>query len=475
MMDALDLVVALFLPWAAGTLCLLALEPDRGSGAVLRSIAYGQLAGIAALTLFMRVASLAGVAWSFRGLASALGVLLAVGAVVAARRRPRTHPPLGPGAAGAAPFAWRWLVVLSGALLLIRFGTLLHEVLLQPLYPWDAWTQWATKAKVWSALHRMAPFISYQQWLAGDPGYVDTASHYPATMPLLQAWMALALRRFDDALVNLPWLAIYVALGLGIYAQLRDLQVGAPWAAFVTYLALSLPILDTHVALAGYADLPVAAVMTLGVLSLMRWERGRGSIDLVHLGLALALLPTLKVPGVVWSAALLLGLLIAAFGRTWGRIAIVAVGIAGASVAIVAILFRGKLVSVAGQAQGDIAEPLLANLFLFDNWHLLWYLLPAAIALGWRDAIRMRGTSATLVAGFLFLWVTFALTRAGNWVADYATVNRAFLHIAPAALVFAAYVFWQWALRAAGTDVRAAHATDRVPTRAAEGAGEPAG
>jgi hypothetical protein len=275
--------------------------------------------------------------------------------------------------------------------------------------------------------------------------------------------------------VNLPWLAIYVTLGLGIYAQLRNLEVGVPWAAFVTYLALSLPILDTHVALAGYADLPVAAVMTLGVLALMRWERSRGSIDLVHLGLALALLPTLKVPGVVWAATLMLGLLIAAFGRTWGRIAIVSVAIAGASVAMVAILFRGKLVSVTGQAQADIAEPLLANLFLFDNWHLLWYVLPAAIALGWREAIRMRGTSATLVSGFLFLWVTFALTRAGNWVADYATVNRAFLHIAPAALVFAAYVFWQWARRAAGTDVHAAYATDRAPTRPAEEAGEPAG
>jgi hypothetical protein len=323
----------------------------------------------------------------------------------------------------------------------VRCASLAYEVVLQPLYPWDAWTQWATKAKVWSALRGMAPFISYTQWLAGNPGYVDTAPHYPATVPLLQAWIALALGRFDDALVNLPWLTIYVALGLGIYAQLRRLDVAAPLALIVTYMGLSLPLLDTHVALAGYADLPVAATVALGMLALMRWERDRARVDLVYVAIAIALLPTLKVPGVVWAATLLLGLLIAAFGRSWRRILLVTLGIAAACAVVVALLFRGKFVSVSGQSQAEIAEPMVANLFLFDNWHLLWYVVPVAIALGWRDALRMRGTSVAFVAGFAFLWATFALTRAGNWVADYTTVNRAVLHIAPAALVFAGYLF----------------------------------
>jgi hypothetical protein len=243
----------------------------------------------------------------------------------------------------------------------------------------------------------------------------------------------------------LPWLAIFVALGAGIYSQLRGLGVGTPWALFVAYLALSMPLLDTHVALAGYADLPVGAVFTPGVLALMRWEQERDAMQLVCLGLSLALLPTLKVPGLVWAATLLLGLLIAVFGRTPGKMAMISLAVAGATALAAAALFRAKLVSVAAQGGADIAQPLATNLFLYDNWHLLWYALPAAVVLGWRHALQLRGTSATLLAGMMFLWLTFALTRAGNWVADYTTVNRALLHIAPAALVFAAFIFWKWA------------------------------
>jgi hypothetical protein len=442
----LALVVALFLPWAAGTLCLVAVGRDTSRDALLAAVAYGQLAGIALLTLFMRVASYIALPWSFAGLASALAAV-SVGAAIVLRVRGAGTPATRVAIGAPLGDAWRILAALAALLLVARCASLAYEVVLQPLYPWDAWTQWATKAKVWSALRGMAPFIGYTQWLAGNPGYVDTAPHYPATVPLLQAWIALALGRFDDALVNLPWLAIYVALGVGIYAQLRRLDVAAPLALIVTYMGLSLPLLDTHVALAGYADLPVAATLALGMLALMRWERDRSRVDLVFVAIAIALLPTLKVPGVVWAATLLLGLLIAAFGRSWRRIVLVTLAIAAASAIVVALLFRGKFVSVSGQSQAEIAEPMVANLFLFDNWHLLWYVVPVAIALGWRDALRMRGTSVAFVAGFAFLWATFALTRAGNWVADYTTVNRAILHIAPAALVFAGYLFARWGKR----------------------------
>ena len=443
---ALALAVALFLPWAAGTLCLIAVGRDASRSTLLAAVAYGQLAGIALLTLFMRVASYIALPWSFAGLASALAAV-SVGAAIVLRVRGAGTPATRVAIGAPLGDAWRILAALAALLLVARCASLAYEVVLQPLYPWDAWTQWATKAKVWSALRGMAPFIGYTQWLAGNPGYVDTAPHYPATVPLLQAWIALALGRFDDALVNLPWLAIYVALGVGIYAQLRRLDVAAPLALIVTYMGLSLPLLDTHVALAGYADLPVAATLALGMLALMRWERDRSRVDLVFVAIAIALLPTLKVPGVVWAATLLLGLLIAAFGRSWRRIVLVTLAIAAASAIVVALLFRGKFVSVSGQSQAEIAEPMVANLFLFDNWHLLWYVVPVAIALGWRDALRLRGTSVALVAGFAFLWATFALTRAGNWVADYTTVNRAILHIAPAALVFAGYLFARWGKR----------------------------
>jgi hypothetical protein len=447
-MQTVRLLVALLLPWVVGVTWLLALRSPTRRTSVLQAIAYGHLVGILVLTLIMRAATALGLRWSFIAIAAALGVLLIAGIAVRAlpaRRSTAANPrPI----ALDDPFAWRWLAVLASVLLAIRLANLAAEVMLRPLYPWDAWTQWATKAKVWSALHAMVPFIDYSQWLARQPGYVDTAPHYPATVPLLQAWMALAIGNFDDVLVNLPWLAICVALAAGIHGQMRSMGASRPWSLFVTYAALSLPLLDTHVALAGYADLFVAAVFTLGLLALVHWERERDSMQLVQFGIAVVLLPTLKVPGIVWSATLLLGLLVAIFGGTGGRVALIVSATSAITAGVVFLLFRSKIASVTGDAKAEVAQPLAANLFLFDNWHLLWYLVPIAVAVGWRDALhRMRGTSAALVAGFAFLWATFALTRAGNWVADYTTVNRALLHIAPAALVFSALLVREWALR----------------------------
>jgi len=458
-MQTVRILVALLLPWAVGAIWLRALQSPARCRSILQTIAYGHLGGIVALTLIMRAATVLGLRWSFIGIDVALGILLIAGIAVLTLRGRRSTT-VQPGASTIDdPFAWRWLAVVASVLLGIGLANLAWAVILQPLYPWDAWTQWATKAKVWSALHSMVPFIDYSQWLARQPGYVDTAPHYPATVPLLQAWMALALGNFDDALVNLPWLAICVALAAGVHGQVRSMGGSAPWSLLVTYAVLSLPILDTHVALAGYADLFVCATFTLGLLALVHWERERDPMQLFQLAIAVVLLPTLKVPGIVWSATLLLGLLVAVFGATAVRVALVVSAASAVTGGVVFLLFRSKLASVTTDAKAELAQPITANLFLFDNWHLLWYLLPIAVVVGWRDALRrMRGTSAALIAGFGFLWATFALTRAGNWVADYTTVNRALLHIAPAALVFSAVLVREWAVRRETESSAPAHA-----------------
>ncbi len=41
------------------------------------------------------------------------------------------------------------------------------DVLWQPLYPWDAWTQWATKARVWYELGRIVPFANADDMVRG--------------------------------------------------------------------------------------------------------------------------------------------------------------------------------------------------------------------------------------------------------------------------------------------------------------------
>ena len=186
-MDALVLAISVLLPWAAGT-AWLRLPPKGAPMPWTTALGYGHFLGILALTLLMRAASLAGLEWNFRVIALLIAALGAVPFVLA-RRRLRE---------GLSPPSWRreWADVerwkrVVGALLLaaiaVRFAGLLLEIVWRPLYPWDAWMQWATKARVWFEFGRMVPFVPFGEWAAGDPAkvFTDPTPSYPATIPLL--------------------------------------------------------------------------------------------------------------------------------------------------------------------------------------------------------------------------------------------------------------------------------------------------
>ena len=449
MIEALRALAGVALPWVLGYAWVRTLR-EFGATNPYVEWGYGHFLGILLLTLVMRLVGWVGAPLSLGVLAPLVVVLVGAGTTFAYVRE-RRHRPV-PAAAlpipDADPLAIRGLALIVAVLLVLRTGTLAVDVLLRPLFPWDAWTQWATKARVWSGLHALVPFIPWDVWLTRAPGYTDPAPHYPATIPLLQTWMTLALGRWDDALMNLPWLAGYVALALAIFGQLRRMSISVAWSLFTVYAVLSLPLLDAHVALAGYADFHVAAAFALAMLALIAWEKDRARVQLLLFGFAVVLLPLLKIPGRAWAVIAVVGLLVAAFGKSWKRLLAVGTG-ASAAVAMIAVVFwRERIEAVAGAPQTEISRPLVDNLFLFDNWHLLWFVLPIIVAVGWRDAIgAMRGASVALACGVLFLFAVFVGTRVGDWVTDYTTVNRALLHLAPAATVFGAVLIWSWALR----------------------------
>jgi hypothetical protein len=461
-METWRAIAGVLLPWIMGYACLRAL-PGRRTRSAFVDWGYGHFLGILVLTLLMRAVGLAGLPLALRTLVPALLLVTAAAAVVAyvRSRRPAVDT-TGDAPDEGAPAAWRVLVAVAGALLALRVATIAVDVVLRPLFPWDAWTQWGTKARVWSGLHAYVPFVAWDTWLTRAPGYTDAAPHYPATVPLLQTWMALSIGRFHDALINLPWIAGFVALGLAMYGQLRGIGMTRGWSLVAVYAVSSLPLLDTHVALAGYADFHLAASFALALLALMCWERRSEPGQLTLLAIATVLLPLLKVPGSAWAAIVVLGALVARFGASWRRMLAIGGAAAAAAVVLAATAWREKLAGVLGTAQTDIFGALFDNLFLFDNWHLLWFALPLVAAVAWREALRdHRGTCAALAGGAAFLLVIFAGTRAGSWVADYTTVNRALLHIAPAAALFCAAVLWTWAR---GRDHRSPSADGTAPS-----------
>lgn len=455
MIDFIALLLGLALSWAFGAAVVAAVysrSPARPPHSWIAGS--GWFVGIFATTLFMRALSAAGVGWSIASIGVPMLVALLIGAWFARGRvregiggsRQRMRAALaGAHLIGWQRIAWRLLL----AWIAIRFALLFAEVWWLPLYPWDAWTQWSTKARVWFELGHIVPFVSIPEWLNAPPpnAYLDAAPHYPGTVPLFQVWAAMLIGRWDDALVNLPWWLTGVAFCVAFYGALRRLEFAPLLALVGAGIVMSLPILNVHIALAGYADLPLATYLALGAVSALLAVRTRSLADAAIAVVLLTACVLIKNPGKMWLLVLLPGLIVAAMPRRGLQLA----GAAFAAAALAILWLARNGVNVLGyQLSPQFAMPwnaLFDAYFSFGNWNLLWYCAVATAALAWRQLLsrEVAPWSCVIAAGLMFLFVGFAFTNAGAWVEDQSTVNRATLHLAPlvVAWMFIALRAWR--------------------------------
>jgi hypothetical protein len=465
-METLALAFALSLPWLLGIALLYVVGWPRGetSGvAFALRVGFGYFVGAVLLTLWMRVLSAAGIAFSWISIALPLAAAATGLLVYTLRSQPLSLTDAkGAVASLLSPALPRWqrfVWIALVAWLAVRFALLAAEVTWRPLYPWDAWVQWATKARVWYELGRIAPFVRADEWLAGAPGaYFDASPNYPATVPLLQVWTCVALGRWDDSAMNWPWLAMLVSLTFAIYGALRGEGVAPLVALFGAYLVASLPLLDVHVALAGYADMPMGAVYTLAALATYRWCMRRDARDgAVALFLASAC-PLIKTPGWVWALTLLPGAVIALMPRHGLRV----LGIVAAlSVVVLLLLARTEPVVLGYRLHLDFAPAwaqLVKSLFLMGNWNLLWYGIVVIVVVGARRLLEppLAPLAAIAAAGLGFLLFVFGFTDAAIWLADLTTANRATLHLAPLLVALGVLTWHQLTLSSPATPVAAA-------------------
>jgi hypothetical protein len=287
--------------------------------------------------------------------------------------------------------------------------------------------------------------------------FVAAHSDYPATVPLLQAWTALSLGHWDESLINAPWLAILAALGLAFYAQLRRIGIGAAQAMLFTYLLLSMPFIDLHVAVAGYVDIFVAAAYGMAAMALWQWARLRDRTDALLALLCAVACIVIKKEGVVWALTLLPPVLVAIHRR----IGLGVVALLG--VAMLAYLLLGPIeLRVLGYTLRteftNVSRPIFEHFFQMDNWHLLWYLTLAVIALRWRVVFSaaMAPMTVTMLGAFAFVFVVFFYSSAAFGVADETLVNRLPLHMVPALAFYLVFLWSKAPERTPGIESRTA-------------------
>jgi len=434
-MGTFGLILGFALSWAAGAAVL---SPMLWRGASTRwttLAGYGFAAGLLLTTLVMRATFAAKLGLSF-GVNAAGLVLVAmagIGVTVLMQRRGLPADTAQPSQVLPEGAAWSrvlWYVLLAMAV--ARITTLTLEAWWRPLFPWDAWQIWGPKTKIWFETRDLNNLYGHFE------------NGYPPAINLIQVWANLGLGAWDDARMNIAWPLLLGALALAAYGQARQVGGSPLAAAIVAYLLASIPMLDTHAALAGYADLPLAVTFGLAAIAFFVWVVTDDWRQLVLALLFAAMAPLYKIPGIAWSLTLAPALLVALLGRMPGRralrwVAAIVVAVLAAGAYLYAkqrnfsLNFYQAHVSV-----NSSSSFVFDNYFVLDNYHLVWYMALAALICWWRAAITMplRPATTLIAAGAAFLVVSFFFTNSAEWWGDYGSINRATLHLVPALIFY---------------------------------------
>ena len=469
--------VAWLLPALVGGGLWLALRGGvRAAGDASAAIGFGWLIGVFLAAECARLVAKASTSHVFASTwawLAAIGVAAWIVAIARMRRMPaRVRVSESPQSI-ALRVAW-WLLVLWIVVRLVSIG---EEASLRPVFPWDAWSAWSTKPKTWFILGHYEPYVSMLDWLSHPKDALRTAASwsYPELLAWVELWFASAAQFWNEPLVGVAWCGALGAFALAAYGYWRAIGLGAWMALALVYGVVSLPLIDAHVALAGYADLWMAVTLGLATLAYARWlilrERGQWV-----LAVAMALLlPSIKLEGMVWLLAF--GAVVVVELVRSRKLSRAALGVVGVLVAVAlmaglaSLSFGWKQVEIPSGgtfalAWHGVGSALLASLFTLPNWHLFWYLVPVLLVAR-RRRFRFDGAARLiglmLLIDFAFLFGLFFLTTASLWAQDFTSANRLILQLVPSVFVLAAVLLRPEAAREPDRDTARASESLHAP------------
>jgi hypothetical protein len=239
---------------------------------------------------------------------------------------------------------------------------------------------------------------------------------------------------------------------MGIYGQCREFGGSYLHSVAAAYLLLSVPLVGTHLALAGYADIWISGFTGLGFAALIRGliddNRFHSALGLLMAALAI----TVKAEGLVWFLATVATFLLVTRPRPFLGIAglfsvlaliawllgvtyVVLPGLGGVGYAdgLVHIPFKGSYPLM----WFDVSDDYFLNFFSRGSWNLLWSLLLLSLPLLFLS--KTKKLRRPLIAFYLVFAATqiviFGFSEQGRWAESSTAINRLPIHFVPA-LIF---------------------------------------
>jgi len=454
------LILALLLPWLTGSLWLLWLESfstNQTEPNIPRILGYGFFLGnfICASLLYLTHFLLGQL--SFVSISALLLFLSCVGFLLVWQRTGYARLSIRFGFPTIKE-SGKGLALLLITLMVVHLFFAAYDAFNRPLLPWDAWTTWTYRAKIWFQNQDLSSFVSTSAWLGTNATdtYTLTAHNYPLAVSLIQLWPSLAIGTWNEGVTAIPGMVAGLALVLALYGQARSLGYSTLLALAGGYLLISVPLLDAHLALPGYADIWLGGFAGLGFVSLLQWSQSRDGVQLFTGLLFLALGFFIKREGSLWLAIglafvivqnlswkLLIALILASALAIFSGHGVVNLPGLGRLGYLDGAFYVPGIHAIRLQPQ-DASLAVVTNLFVNGSWNLLFYYLSTMVLLQFLPASRQTRRALLSFVLLLSMVITtiFFLSEKGIWLKDSTAFGRLLLQVLPA-LIFALLIEWR--------------------------------
>jgi len=446
--SGLNIVLAIFIPWAMGFVALSFLFP-RDELTIAARFALAFVVGTGLLTFLMLIWSLAGGSFSGIGLGvfiSSITVICAASVLRYQHTLFKTTPPLihdaqasHPGVATRTEFLWELLDIFIVIFLIFHCVYIFWRAFHIPVYGFDPLKINALNAKIF--------FFKKNIVLPLDPVYRG----YPLHVSLLQTWLAINIGQWHDQVVKF-FAPLYFAAYLVIQYEFVKFFMNIRKALWSLGLLLASNLFALHASLA-YMDFPLMVYNCVTIMILLLWQSERED-RFLYLAAILAGMGTfVKREGTAYLfiyGILFVLMLLKDKNRNYSRLR------AGMKFflpcIILALIFpvfqwvhhtdsEGVLLDFSWQNlhRGPIIlKQFFMDFFLSGNWNLVWPVLilrlfftPASES---HPLFKWLIMAVGLFAGLLFL--LFLLSNAFFWIAERdTTLSRLILHFFPLATI----------------------------------------
>jgi hypothetical protein len=444
--SAPGLVLSIAIPWILGTLLVRVILGKKRYPMALY-LGHGYLLGFFVCTLLLRASNSLSLPFNFLGLSSIQIILAAAIAWFIISRRKITVSEASAEAKNSNALAtWEKTVgVLLLSLICLRLASIAQEVWLRPIFGWDAWDAWVPKT---------LQFYDSQS-LSFSVGTIKDS--HGIFSNLVHLWTMLGGSTTKTTLTGLPWLVALIALVFAMYGHLRALKISPLISLLACYFIASLPFLNIHSMLVGFADLWLTLVFTLGILSLTLYSNTR-QIRVLLLSVFYALLcGAIKQAGIVMGAILvacIIAQILIQLDKKWLSLTAFAIFAGAALVVIVVftteyqvnvdlplvgeIVFRQDRFKVSGltvilKEYVSIIPPLTESSFFFASWHLVVYLFLFVLGCSVIKRAWLLSTHPVVLAtlsSFIFVWLYHSFVAPGA-AYGHQGLSRALMYITP--------------------------------------------